>query len=157
MTVAAAMTVALLPVLQAATAPAAVAAGSGSITLHVESARTVNPAAGFVHVHDAVTSYKWMINADDTGNPGCRATLLPKGPTSACRAAPDYNADLCQWPSTRPTDGVAEIVAQGDQTDLEGLQGARRHPRRQVPDLGHRRRLQDRRRALHRRWRTARR
>ena len=45
-------------------------ADPGSITLHVQAARSVGTAAGLVHEGDAVTSYKWMINADDTGDPG---------------------------------------------------------------------------------------
>ena len=123
MTVAAAMTVALLPALQAVTAPAAAAAGSGSITLKVESARTVNPAAGFVHKGQVITDYKWLINKDDTGDPGtlthqgtdkCLPSTAPNGSSN-----PQY-ADTCQWPSTRRTSGFAPIVAQGDQSDLSG-------------------------------------
>jgi hypothetical protein len=126
MTVAAAMTAALLPTLQVATAPkAAAASGPAAIKLHVQSARTVNPAAGFVHEGDPVDTYKWIINKDDTGNPG---TVTDQG-TQNCLPAtagagvgstdPNY-ADTCQWPSTRVTSGFAPIVAQGDQTDLNG-------------------------------------
>ena len=65
----------------------------------------MNPAAGFVHKGDAVTDYKWLINEDDTGDPGTADAT--RAPTSACRATapggstdPDY-ADTCQWPSIR--------------------------------------------------------
>ncbi|MFK4087734.1 hypothetical protein ACI2LF_26725 [Kribbella sp. NPDC020789] len=99
----------------------AVAAGPGSLTLHVASARSVNSGPGFVHENDPVTHYKWLINVDDTGDPGSRSNQL----TDRClpaRAAggsadPDY-ADTCPWPSTRPTSGFAPIVAQGTEADL---------------------------------------
>ncbi|MCU1659228.1 MAG: pectin lyase-like protein [Pseudonocardiales bacterium] len=95
--------------------------GPGRITLHVQSSRSVNSGPGFVHEGDPVTSYKWLINLDDTGNPG---TINNQG-TSSCLPAtaaggssdPQY-ADTCQWPSTRTTSGAAPIKAQGDQTDL---------------------------------------
>ncbi len=115
LTVAGAMTAALLPTLQVATAPAASAATSGAITLHVQSARSVAPGAGYVHKGDAVTSYKWIINEDDTGNPG---TLANQGTSACLPSGATYNADSCQWPSTRTTSGLAPIVAQGDESDL---------------------------------------
>ena len=116
--VAACVVLALAPFIAATRAGAAT---NGSITLHVQSARSVNPGAGFVHKGDAVTKYKWLINEDDTGNPG---TLNNQG-ISACLPAtapggssnPDY-ADTCPWPSVRNTSGFAPIVAQGDETDL---------------------------------------
>src|SRR5471030_1851796 len=54
-----------LPGAQAATPPAA-----GSITLQVDSARSVNSGPGFVHKGDPVDKYKWLINVDGTGDPG---------------------------------------------------------------------------------------
>ncbi|MGB8649718.1 MAG: IPT/TIG domain-containing protein [Mycobacteriales bacterium] len=111
---------ALLPVLPIRAAHAA-AAPTGSITLHVDSARSVNSGPGFVHQGDAVTTYKWLINVDDTGDPGtlrnqgidkCLPATAPGGSTD-----PNY-ADSCQWPSVRNTSGTAPIVAQGDQNDL---------------------------------------
>ncbi|TCC08442.1 hypothetical protein [Kribbella soli] len=101
-------------------APAA-AAGPGSLTLHVASARSVNSGPGFVHENDPVPHYKWLINVDDTGDPGTRANQL----TDRCLPAtatggssdPDY-ADTCPWPSTRPTSGFAPIVAQGTEAEL---------------------------------------
>src|SRR4051794_26390295 len=100
---------------------AAAADPTGSITLKVSSARSVNAGPGFVHFGDPVTQYKWLINADDTGNPGTSANpgfgnCLPAR-ASGGSSGPDY-ADHCQWPSTRATSGYSPIVAQGDQTDL---------------------------------------
>ena len=126
---------ALLPAVQLARPDTAVAAplAPGSITLHVQSARSVNPAAGFVHKGDPITAFKWLVNLDDTGDPG---TATDQG-TAACLPAtavggssisnPDY-ADTCQWPSVRKTAGAAPIIAQGDENDfsagkvLDGLQ-----------------------------------
>lgn len=109
------------------------------MTLRVESARSVNPASSdpaFVREGDPITTYKWMINRDNTGDPG---TLANQGidkclPSTAAGGStnPDY-ADTCQWPSTRNTStilnpatsqveqsttGTDPIVAQGDQSDL---------------------------------------
>src|SRR6478752_4718059 len=108
------------------TAPPAAAAPPadtpvGSITLHVQSARSVNPGAGFVHQGDSIAHYHWLINQDDTGDPG---TLADQGISSCLPATasggssnPDY-ADSCPWPSVRNTSGFAPIVAQGDETTL---------------------------------------
>ncbi|MCW2658675.1 MAG: hypothetical protein JWR06_2868, partial [Jatrophihabitans sp.] len=95
--------------------------GPGSITLHVQSARSVKNAPGFVHKGDAVAKYKWLVNIDDTGNPGTQANqgidkCLPS--TAAGGSSDPQYADTCQWPSTRNTSGLAPIVAQGDETDL---------------------------------------
>ena len=105
----------------ASQAAAAIPPAPGSITLQVKSARSVNAGPGFVHKGDVVVAYKWLINRDDTGDPG---TALNQG-TQACLPAtavggssnPDY-ADTCPWPSVRKTSGVAPIIAQGDQSDL---------------------------------------
>jgi hypothetical protein len=102
-------------------APAKAATGKGSIMLHVQSARSVNNGPGFVHKGDAIATYKWLVNIDDTGNPGtttnqgidkCLPATAPGGSTN-----PDY-ADTCQWPSVRNTSGLAPIVAQGTEADL---------------------------------------
>ncbi|UQX87375.1 hypothetical protein M6D93_13835 [Jatrophihabitans telluris] len=96
---------------QAADAP-------GSITLSVASAKTVG---GVSTVGDPITSYKWIVNLDDTGNPG---TISNQGtgqclPSTAQGGSTDPNyADTCQWPSVRVTSGFAPIVAQGTQDDL---------------------------------------
>jgi hypothetical protein len=116
--------VVLLPaMLSSHLAPRASAAppDPGSITLHVQSARSVGAAAGLVHKDDPVTSYKWIVNVDDTGDPGTAANPLTDQclPSTAQGGSsnPDY-ADSCPWPSTRNTSGFAPIVAQGDQSDL---------------------------------------
>ena len=108
---------------QAATAvPAALPAAPGAITLHVQSDRSVNTGPGFVHKGDAIANYKWLINADDTGDPG---TLTNQGTekclpsTAGAGSSTDPNfADTCPWPSIRNTSGYAPILAQGDQSDL---------------------------------------
>ncbi|SDP46706.1 IPT/TIG domain-containing protein [Nakamurella panacisegetis] len=101
--------------------PAAAADAAGAITLKVRSANSVNSGPGFVHKGDPVTDYKWLINRDDTGDPGtaadpglsrCLPSTAPGGSSD-----PQY-ADTCQWPSTRVTSGMAPIVAQGNQSDL---------------------------------------
>ena len=104
----------------------------GGITLQVQSARSVNTnttatVGRFVQQGDAILKYKWLINADDVGDPG---TALNQG-TEKCLPASATNAfgvsigstdpqfaDTCQWPSTRKTAGQAPIIAQGNETDL---------------------------------------
>jgi hypothetical protein len=79
---------------------------------------------GVSHAGDAIAAYKWMINADDTGDPGtigdqgtqrCLPNTTAGGATAA--TATSY-ADTCPWPSVRNTAGAAPIVAQGNQDDL---------------------------------------
>jgi hypothetical protein len=124
------LAVAVIPAatLTGAGSPAAAAASAapppapGGITLSVESARSVADGPGFVHEGDAVTAYKWMINVDDTGDPGTAANsgtqnCLPPGATGGS-SDPDF-AETCPWPSIRNTSGWTEIVAQGDQGDLD--------------------------------------
>ncbi len=106
-----------------ASAVAAAPAGPGAITLTVESARSVAPGGGFVQEGDPVTSYKWMINVDDSGDPGTATNpgtenCLPPGAIGGSTDA-DF-AETCQWPSIRNTPGWTDIVAQGDQDDLDG-------------------------------------
>ncbi len=121
--------------MQTVTATAAVVAGTpGAITLNVQSARSVNPKNLAIKPNkgDPITAYKWLINQDNTGNPG---TLANQGidkclPATAQGGSTDPNyADTCQWPSTRNTStsatgpttmGMDPIVAQGDQNDLNG-------------------------------------
>ncbi len=113
------------PHVATAAVPAA-APVAGTITLSVTSARSVNAAvAGLVKAGDAVAHYRWMVNADDTGNPGtakdpgissCLPSSAPGGSTD-----PGF-ADSCPWPSVRPTSSQAPIIAQGDETTLSGSQ-----------------------------------
>lgn len=95
--------------------PAAAAPTTGSITLKVSSARTVGPPPQ-VQKGDPVTSYRWLISADDVGDPhDAPAHCLP--PRAGVASSPDF-ADHCQWPSIRYTPGAIAVVAQGDQADL---------------------------------------
>ncbi len=110
------------PLVVGSLAAAAAPGDPGSIKLVVQSARTENPAAGFVHAGEAVPNYHWLINADDTGNPGTLAdqgtnACLPASAGAAGSTDPNY-ADTCPWPSVRPTSGFAPIIAQGDQSNL---------------------------------------
>ncbi len=114
-----------------AVAPAAASAPvAGDITLHVQSARSLGSAAGLTQKGDAVTSYKWLINKDETGDPGTAAApglgaCLPatakdgQGNPVGNSTDPLY-ADKCQWPSVRKTSGFAPIMAQGNESDLNG-------------------------------------
>ena len=118
-----ALVASLLPLatLSTSVAPAAAVDATGSITLAVTSARSVGAAAGLVHQDDPVTEYKWIVNADDTGDPGTSAhqgldRCLPQRAADGS-SDPDY-ADTCPWPSTRPTSGFSPIIAQGDQDSL---------------------------------------
>ena len=122
------------------------AATPGSITLTVASARTnadtnQNPDnLPIVHKGDPVATYKWLVTVDDVGNaesktdaalnaclpygksgtvPGDlapQAAYNPGDGTKAGASAPG----ACQWPSTRTTPGAVDVVASGDQTDLNG-------------------------------------
>ena len=108
-------------------AAAAVPALPGGITLSVMSARSVNAGPGFVHQGDAITTYKWLINLDDVGDPGtalnqgtqnCLPASAKDGAGASIGSADPNFADTCQWPSIRNTSGHAPIIAQGNETDL---------------------------------------
>ena len=114
----------LAPVVASQISPAAAAAApaAGAITLKVDSARSVNTGPGFVHEGDPVSTYKWIINDDDTGDPGTASNqgtenCLPATAGAGSSSDPNF-ADTCQWPSIRVTNGQAKIEAQGDETDL---------------------------------------
>jgi hypothetical protein len=103
-----------VPVVLSNTAPNAHAAQPGSITLHAESARTVGLAPGQVRKGAAITKYKWLIAAEDVGNPKDAAqNCLP----ARAGGVADF-ATKCQWPSVRYTPGAVPVIAQGDETDL---------------------------------------
>ncbi|MDQ1645210.1 MAG: hypothetical protein QOJ50_1394, partial [Cryptosporangiaceae bacterium] len=96
-------------------APAAAAPSTGSVTLRVESARTVG-APPEIQKGDQITNYKWLVTADDVGNPhDALQNCLPS--RAGVNSAHNF-ADTCQWPSIRYTPGAVPIVAQGDQSDL---------------------------------------
>ncbi|GHJ53560.1 hypothetical protein Nm8I071_28670 [Nonomuraea sp. TT08I-71] len=108
--------------------PAAAEPTTGAVTLAVVSARTVGPAPQ-IQQGDPVTDYRWMITADDTGDPhdGLDHCLPAR---AGVASAPDF-ADHCRWPSIRNTPGAVPVVAQGDQdtlssgTALDGLPAGR--------------------------------
>ncbi|MCW2642633.1 MAG: pectin lyase-like protein [Dactylosporangium sp.] len=109
------LTLAGFAVVTALPGVAAAAPTDGSITLKVESARTVGPAPE-IQKGDPVTHYKWLITADDAGNPhDAVANCLPS--RAGVASTPDF-ADKCQWPSIRHTPGAVPVVAQGDDTIL---------------------------------------
>ncbi|MBM0227731.1 carboxypeptidase-like regulatory domain-containing protein [Micromonospora sp. ATA51] len=108
--------------------PAAAEPTTGAITLQVVSARTVGPAPQ-IQQGDPVTDYRWLITADDTGDPhDALEHCLPA--RAGVASAPDF-ADHCRWPSIRNTPGAVPVVAQGDQaklaagTALDGLPAGR--------------------------------
>ncbi len=113
---------------------------AGAITLSVVSSRDVSPGKDISpHAGDPVKDYQWIINADDTGNPGTAkdpllTDCLPSTAAGAHSTDPNF-ADTCPWPSTRPTSGFAPIVAEGDQADFAAGKPLA-PPRRQVPHLG---------------------
>ena len=60
-----------------------------------------------------VTEYKYLINVDNTGEPGTGDPAADGCLTSS----PGY-PDSCQWPSVREVPGAAPIYTQGDQLDF---------------------------------------
>jgi hypothetical protein len=109
-----------------------VAAPTNQITLSVASARTEPDAFGGAGVlrGDPVTTYKWIINIDNTGDPldaenDCRPTVLdgngnwitnPDNPDPATLAE-------CQWPSIRGIQSSSPIFTQGTSDELNGTAG----------------------------------
>ncbi len=112
LTVAAALLV-VLPPSQASAAP------SSTLNVSVQSARTEPRALNGAGVHegDPVTSYKFLINEDNTG------TTAQRSPSGACSATTAGYPANCNWPSIRELPHTtAPIVAQGTEADLaDGL------------------------------------
>ncbi|MBU1750553.1 MAG: IPT/TIG domain-containing protein [Chloroflexi bacterium] len=105
------------------TAPAA----TNTLHLQVVSARDEPLAfdgAG-VDQGDPVTTYKFLINVDNTGDPtqpefpDCYPFLDP--PNNTVRN-PNYPAN-CDWPGIRTVPGAAPVYTLGDQDDLNGVMG----------------------------------
>ncbi len=109
------------------------AATTGSITLNVVPGTA--PGAPAVPADKLPTTYRWLINHEDVGDPASdpttaagRANLakcLPPSNNGLWPPAPDtipsYDADApesCPWPSIRNTAGYVPILTQGDQTEL---------------------------------------
>ena len=95
----------VLPTVQAAT---------NDITLRVQSARDESRALGGAGVAkgDLVTSYRWMINVDNTG------TTEQRTPGDGCSPEdPDYPTS-CHWTSIAGLASSSPVAAQGDQDTL---------------------------------------
>jgi hypothetical protein len=92
-------------------------AQTNTLHLRVESARDnsnyYNNYTPTVHAGDPVSTYKFIINADNTGDPS-----QPMTPDCSPATDSDYPAN-CNWPSIHTVQGASPIVAQGDQNDLD--------------------------------------
>ena len=107
----------ILPAAQAAPADAPLAAEFYTITLKVVSARTEpNAPNGPVTAGDPITTYNYLINVDNTGDPfnltGCDPYLA-----DGVTRNPEY-PDGCELPSIRTVPGWSPIYTQGDQTSF---------------------------------------
>ena len=68
---------------------------------------------------DAITAYTWMINEDNTGTTSQRNP----NPGSGCSPADAGYPDSCAWTSVAGLRSSAPVVAQGDETTLDGSTG----------------------------------
>ncbi len=125
-----ALPVAAAPVAPTALAPQAAPAALTQITIHAYAARTEpNADIGAVTEGDAVTTYKWIINEDNTGttstrdaNPGSACspwTTLPTSGNPAGVPNPNYPGS-CTWASIAGLDSSAPVAAQGETVDSAG-------------------------------------
>lgn len=93
-------------------------AATNTLRLQVRSARTEPKANGGAGVHkgDLVTSYKFIINQNNVGNPAQSRSPDCSPSTSS------YPAN-CNWPSIQAQQGFAPIVTQGDNSNLNATTG----------------------------------
>ncbi|MBI5566319.1 MAG: IPT/TIG domain-containing protein [Chloroflexi bacterium] len=92
-------------------------ATTNSLRLRVVSARTEpDHPGGPVTVGDPVTTYQFMINVDNTGDP------QQARETGCAPENPGY-PDSCDWPSIRAVPGAAPVFTQGDNTTLNETTG----------------------------------
>ncbi len=91
----------------AGVAPALFAA-TNTITLQVREAGT----------NTAITTYKYIINVDNTGTTTQRPNPTTGAPPVACTPADPGYPDSCQWVSIAGAASNSPIYAQGDQTDF---------------------------------------
>lgn len=81
------------------------------------SARTEpNAPGGPVAQGDPITTYKFLINVDNTGDP-----TQPR--EAGCSPADPGYPDSCDWPSIRQVPAAAPIFTQGNQTILNKTTG----------------------------------
>lgn len=116
----------LLPALLLALAPlsmllpvqvARAAASTSTIRLAVKSARTEpNNPNGPVTKGDPITSYKFIINEDNVGDPY-------QARAAGCSPSDSSYPASCNWPSIQAMRGDAPIVTQGSEADLNNLDG----------------------------------
>ncbi len=100
--------------------PAVVAATTNTLTLHVQSARTEPRAFGGAGVvaGAAISTYKFIINLDNTG------TTTQRTPADGCSPSSAGYPDSCNWSSIAGLASHSPIVTQGDETVLNDLTGA---------------------------------
>ncbi len=113
---------ALLPAVGLHTTPKASAALTTSPALNLVNARTVmfqdTPANNLTAGQPVpgTTTYTWMINKEDVGDP-----LTPMTPSGNCTPPSNGGSatypDNCSWPSVRSTPGWVPIAASGNQDD----------------------------------------
>ncbi len=101
--------------LKAQAAPTA----TNHMTLAVVSARTepAHPGGG-VTKGDPITTYKYIINIDNTGTTTQRLDPLTGALPSACTPADPGYPDSCQWVSVAGAASHSPIYASGDQNDF---------------------------------------
>ncbi len=107
-----------------------VAASINMITLSVSSARTEPADGSGVLRGDPITTYKWIVNVDNTGEPlwnenDCRPTVLDADGnwvTNPNNPDPDGLTN-CQWPSVRGVQSTSPIFTQGTSAELNGTDG----------------------------------
>ncbi|MEO7752951.1 MAG: SdrD B-like domain-containing protein, partial [Terracoccus sp.] len=111
---------ALVVAVPVAVAPVAAAATTNDLKVSVVSARTVDAThrpAGAVTKGDAVPTFKYMINVDNSGIADPAGS--PKVGSGCSPEDTEYPAS-CQWPSINQAPGAAPIYRQGDETDFAG-------------------------------------
>lgn len=102
----------LLPAPPAAVAAPAQQTTTNVLSLNVVSARTEpNAPGGPVQEGAPITTYRYLINEDNTGTP-----TQPRTPGCA-PSDPAYPLN-CDWPSLREVPGAAPIYTQGTQADF---------------------------------------
>ncbi|MCB0123601.1 MAG: hypothetical protein KDE58_15220, partial [Caldilineaceae bacterium] len=95
---------------------AAPLAQTTTLTLNVISART-EPRAGVVQ-GDAITSFKYIINVDNTGTTTQRPNSTTGAPPAECTPAFSGYPASCDWVSIAGTASNSPIYTQGDQSDF---------------------------------------